>query len=129
MNFLKLMIFLLSFDALASHGVERGSIKINGSGNIKPEIIRFMEYQLQKCTLGHTNDEMNIEEIQTEEIRVDQGIIDIEYNFVITYDAVRNDVNTNTIKVKLVDYDYSNWRHYEEKLTLDITFDQNNFCN
>ena len=129
MNFFKLAILFLSFNAMAGHGVERGGIKINDSKDINPEIIRFMEKNLEKCTLGDRDEEMNIEKIETNEIRVDQGIIDVEYNFVISYDAVRNDVNSNTIKVKVVDSDYDNWRNYDEKLSLDITYDQNNFCN
>jgi hypothetical protein len=129
MNLLKLSIFLISFNAFAGHGVERGNIKINDSLGINSEIISFMETKLQRCTLSDRNEEMKIEKVETKEIRVDQGIIDVEYNFVISYDVVRNDVNSNTIKVKVVDSDYDNWRNYSDKLSLDITYDQNNFCN
>jgi len=129
MNLLRLALLLLSFEAMAGHGVERGSIKINDSKGINSEIISFIETRLQRCTLGDRDEEMNIEKIETKEIPVDQGIIDVEYNFVISYDAVRNDVNSNTIKVKVLDSDFDNWRNYSEKLSLDITYDQNNFCN
>lgn len=130
MKFLSLFFtLLLSLNLYAGHGVERGSIRIDDNKNIRPEIKRFIEKQLERCTNGEKDETFNLDKLEVNEYRVDQGIIDVEYHLQFTYDAVRNDVLTNTIKVKILDSDFDNWRDYEEKLSLEITYDQNNFCN
>lgn len=96
---------------------------------LNPEIANFLANKLTKCTLDIGNEVFYVEKIQTRNIKIDQGITDVEYTIDITYDAVRNDVLTNDIRVVVLDSDFDNYKNYEERLSLEIIYDRNNFCN
>jgi len=96
---------------------------------LKSEIAEYLNKNLVRCTLDIGNEIFYVEKVQKKEIRIDQGITDVEYTIDVTYDAVRNDVLTNTVRVVLLDADFSNYKNYEERLSMKITYDQNNFCN
>jgi hypothetical protein len=123
---MKAMITLLL--TLATFSTFAATIELQNN-SLKPEIANFLKKELVKCTLDAGNEVFYVENIKTKSIRVDNGIVDVEYTIDITYDAVRNDVLTNTLKVVVMDYDFNNYKNYEERLTMNIVYDQNNFCN
>lgn len=111
----------------AGNGVERGRVILNNSDEMNPEISRFIEKQLGKCVVGSKANIFNIHKIEERKERVDQGIIDIYYNLKLLQN---NDSGKliNELEIEVLDSDFNNWRHYEEKLSIDIKSDMNKTC-
>jgi hypothetical protein len=120
-----IMIALLTLATVSSYAA---SIEVQNNV-LKSEIAEYLNKNLVKCTLDIGNEVFYVKKVQKKEIRVDQGITDVEYTIDVTYDAVRNDVLTNNFRVVILDSDFSNYNNYEERLSMKITYDQNNFCN
>ena len=129
-TFLSAMIGLIvSTNAFADHGVERGLVKIEGASSLKTEIVEFLQKKLRACVLGNNNtDFFKLEKLNVREDRVDNGIIDYYYTLDFSYDATRNDQTSNAISVKVLDSKFDNWREYEEKLSFEIAYDRHKFC-
>ena len=125
--FFLLLITLVS-QALAGNGVERGSVKINDKGLIIPEISEYLKKSLFKCGLETIQNTFEISKISEHRERVDQGIIDIYYQIELNH-LDQSGSLVNNITLELLDSDFHNWRHYEEKLRLEILNDQKQLCN
>lgn len=95
---------------------------------LNPEIVKYLETKLVRCTLDIGNEVFKLEKLEVVNDRVDNGIVDRYYTMEFSYDAVRNDVISNDITVKVVDSDFNNYRNYSERLTFEVVQDRNNFC-
>lgn len=125
--FLLLLVTLCS-QAFAGNGVERGSIKINDNGAVIPEISEYLQKSLLKCGLKKGHNTFEIAGIDQRRDRVDQGIIDIYYQIEFNH-FDQSGLLVNHLTIELLDSDFHNWRHYEEKLSLEILNDKNQLCN
>lgn len=131
MTFIK-MTFLFLFSILAAqsfagNGVERGSVMIQGITPENEEITQYLKKELGQCSTLDQGDYFKIHKISQRRERVDQGIIDIYYQ--INLDHLNSDNQfVNQITVEILDSDFHNWRHYEEKLSIEYLQDNNNLC-
>ncbi len=123
---LVLSVFFLG-QVHAGNGVERGRVILNNSNEMNPEISKFIEKQLGKCVVGSKTNIFNVQKVEERKDRVDQGIIDIYYNLKLLQN---NDSGKliNELEIEVLDSDFNNWRHYEEKLSIDIKSDMNKTC-
>ncbi len=122
-----LIALTLSTTALAGNGVERGSVMIKGSKEISSDILNYLSKQLTKCSDSNTLESFSIKNLSQRNHKVDQGIIDVYYRI----DLIHQDQSgkkLNDLTIEVLDSDFDNWRQYEEKLSMEIINDQNNFC-
>lgn len=123
-----LLLLSLSSGAFAGNGVERGSVKINDNGAVIPEISNYIAKRMEKCGIDRNQNLFEISNIDLRRHKVDQGIIDIYYQIELNHFDQSGTV-VNILTIELLDSDFHNWRHYEEKLSLEILSDQNKLCN
>ena len=123
-----LFVVLNSLNAFAGHGVERGLVQINDGGKLETIITKFLSKKLKSCSLGIKDENFTVLSVVVTEDRVDNGITDLYYEINLSYGAVKNDVITNDITVKVLDSDFDNWKDYEEKLSSEISYDRNGHC-
>ena len=122
-----LIALTLSTTALAGNGVERGSVMIKGNKEISSDILNYLSKQLTKCSDSHALESFSINNLSQRNHKVDQGIIDVYYRI----DLIQRDQSgkkLNDLTIEVLDSDFDNWRQYEEKLSMEIINDQNNFC-
>lgn len=122
-----LIALTLSTTALAGNGVERGSVMIKGNKEISSDILNYLSKQLTKCSDSNTLESFSIKNLSQRNHKVDQGIIDVYYRI----DLIHQDQSgkkLNDLTIEVLDSDFDNWRQYEEKLSMEIINDQNNFC-
>lgn len=129
---MKLLMNLLLFicvgqAALAGNGVERGSVMIQTKSEVSSEITNFLAKKIDSCFVTQKqNLTFVVNELTLNRVRIDQGIIDIYYQFDGTI-VNGNNVVLENVKVEILDSDFHNWRNYEEKLTIEST--SNNIKN
>lgn len=111
----------------AGNGVERGRVILNHSNEMSPEISKFIEKQLGKCVVGAKTNIFNVQKVEERTDRIDQGIIDVYYNLQLSQKTETGKL-INELEIEVLDSDFDNWRHYEEKLSLDIKSDMNKKC-
>lgn len=124
-GFIWSILFLSAVNA--GNGVERGKVILNNSNEINPEISKFIEKQLSKCVVGAQANVFNVKNLEERKERVDQGITDIYYSLKLLQNSESGKL-INELEIEVLDSDFSNWRHYEEKLSLDIKSDMNKTC-
>lgn len=118
---------LISNFSWAGNGVERGVV-VSGVVQFEvPEVSQFLIKQLANCKLGQGLETFNIKSVQQTRDRVDQGIIDIYYSIELEHLSTDGQI-LNSLSMEILDSDFSNWRNYEEKLSVNLIKDQNNFC-
>lgn len=125
-----LLLFCLlaySFSSLAGNGVERGSVKIEGNIQIQSEIKDYLSDELSRCSSIATTELFHVENVSERRLRVDNGITDIYYKFRIQHLNENLEI-INNLTIEILDSDFHNWRHYEEKLSFEIINDQNEMC-
>ncbi|EPZ49600.1 hypothetical protein M902_0906 [Bacteriovorax sp. BAL6_X] len=121
-------LLLICLTTYAGNGVERGRVILTGQFNIQKEIRSYLSKELTKCSLGLTQERFDIKNIAITKDEVDQGITDFYYKIELThFDNIGN--NLNDIKIEIEDADYSNWRRYEEKLSIQLLSDVRGNCN
>lgn len=122
------MLILISISStLGGNGVERGRVVNTSSFGLKTQIKNYLGKQLSNCHMQSKNDSFMVNKIEVEEDEVDQGIVDLYYKMDITHHNQYGN-KINDLSVEIEDADYSNWRSYEEKLSLSVTKDINAFC-
>ncbi len=121
------LILTTSLNTFAGNGVERGRIVFNSSNDLNIEITNYVEGQLSRCTVGLAKGVFNLSKIEERKERIDQGITDIYYLMSIQH-LDENGNSLNQIEIEVLDSDFSNWRNYEEKLSIEFKADNNNMC-
>ena len=122
-----LLSCVLSAQAFAGNGVERGSVMIKGASDINPEIKDYVGKVLTKCSADLDKEHFEVEELSTRRLKIDNGITDIFYKFKLKHIAEKN-IILNSITIEVLDSDFHNWRNYEEKLSYEVVNDQNKRC-
>lgn len=113
--------------SFAGNGVERGRL-INQSGfGLKAEIESYLHKKLKNCALESSADSFVVDSIELKKDEVDQGIVDLYYRMDITHKN-KSGRKVNDLSIELEDSDYSNWRKYEEKLSIEVLKDTNKLC-
>lgn len=121
------LFIALTTQVMAGNGVERGSVMIKGHSDISSDILNYLSKQLVKCSSSHVAQNFSIKNLSLRKDRIDQGIIDLYYRI----DLIHQDQSgkkLNDLTIEVLDSDFDNWRQYEEKLSMEIINDQNNFC-
>lgn len=118
---------IFSTQVWAGNGVERGHVIERPGEGLPSEIFSYLNRKMSKCPGVSDGGGLSIKTIEEVKDRVDQGIIDIYYY--IHLDQKDSSGNTvNTLSVEVVDVSYSNWKSYDEKLSIRIIEDQNRIC-
>lgn len=125
-----ILLFALTFsiNSHAGNGVERGSVKIEGTSGIQTEIGEYLSKELVRCSSLNEKELFQVENLSERRDRIDNGITDIYYKIKIQH-LDKNRAIINNLTIEILDSDFHNWRHYEEKLSLEIIADQNQMCN
>lgn len=122
-----LITMLLPLVSNAGNGVERGRVVLGRDFHLDKEIKSYIGKKMVKCTKDISNDYFLVKNVEIEEDNVDQGITDLYYTVEMEH---KNKLGKtlNKVAVEVEDADYSNWRKYEEKLSLKFLVDKNKLC-
>jgi hypothetical protein len=126
--FLFFSLLAFSLSSFAGNGVERGSVKIEGTKATQTEIENYLNKQLSRCSPLAENELFQVDSVSERYDHVDNGITDVYYKIQINH-LDKNRFKINNLTIEILDSDFHNWRHYEEKLSFEIINDQNNVCN
>lgn len=128
MKTIVLLAMLLTSQALwAGNGVERGLIRLPENIDISFEVKDYLSRVLGKCAQGPETELFNIAKYYSKLDRVDQGIIDEYHTFIIDEVSKKGKV-LNRIELEVLDASFSNYRHYDERLSIEKINDQQSAC-
>lgn len=125
--FLGLISLTISLSTSAGNGVERGRLILSENQYLGKEIKNFISKRMVRCINNVKTDYLQVKEISIEEDEVDQGIVDLYYTVDMLHKNSKGKV-LNEVSVEIEDADYSNWRKYEEKLSIKVLKDTNQLC-
>lgn len=80
-----------------------------------------------RCIQNTKTDYLQVKGISIEEDHVDQGIIDLYYTVDMLHKNAKGNV-LNEVSIQVEDLEFSNYRQYEERLTIKVLKDRNQFC-
>ena len=123
-----IFLTLLPFQILAGNGIERGRVLMPMDLDINREITLFMNKKIKVCIKDLSTNTFKIVKFESEEDQVDQGVIDQYYKFDLLQINEQGQ-EINEISIQIEDMDYSNWKLYEEKLSIEFLKDKNKLCN
>jgi len=121
------IVFIYSISTNAGNGVERGRIVLNRDIFLEKEIHNYLDKKISNCLINNTSDYFVVNKISILEDEVDQGIVDLYYTIELQHKDKSGNI-VNNVEVEVEDADYSNWRKYEEKLSLKLIRDKNKLC-
>lgn len=127
--FQSLILSLITItSSFAGHGVERGKVIVTTPSSLQRDIKTYLEKKLVSCASNNQVNQFIVTDLKLREDKVDQGIVDLYY----TIDLLHKNQSgrmLNLIQVEVEDVDYSNYRHYHEKLSITLLKDLNNNCH
>jgi hypothetical protein len=126
--FLSTLLVTFSFQIFAGNGVERGRVLMPLDSHVKQEVTSFLSKQVSICSKNFEEDTFHVTHFDLKKDEVDQGIVDHYYKFdLLQINNIGEEINE--ISIEIEDTDYSNWKVYEEKLSIQFLKDKNKLCN
>lgn len=122
-----LILLSVSISSFAGNGVERGSITVLNNFNLDRNIQNYLHKGLQNCAPSIERGTFKVKDLRVFADDIDQGITDYYYSIDLVHEN-NFGVVINEVSVEVEDSDYSNYRKYEERLSLKLIKDKNNFC-
>ena len=123
-----LFLCLWGLNSSAGNGVERGRVVLGRELSLDVEITKYIGKKMVRCTRDIKSDYFVVNKVKIEEDEVDQGIVDLYYTVDLDHKNKKGQL-INKVSVEVEDADYSNWRKYEEKLSLKLLRDKNKLCH
>ena len=120
--------YLLSSTVIAGNGVERGRILFSGHHSIKAEIRDYISKKLSNCLQDMNTEYLAVSDMKVIEDEIDQGITDLYYTIDLLQHNSSGEI-LNEISIEVEDADYSNWRKYEERLSIKYLRDTHKLCH
>jgi len=124
---LAILISMTSLSSMAGNGVERGRLIVGEQHFLGTEIKNFISKKMVHCLENTKKDYLQVKGISIEEDEVDQGIVDLYYTVDMLHKNEKGNI-LNEVSVEIEDADYSNWKKYEEKLSIKVLKDTNQLC-
>jgi len=118
---------IVSSIAWAGNGVERGLIRLPDNAKLSSEVKDYLSRMLGQCIHQSESELFKVSHYELQLDRVDQGIIDEYHTFVIAQLSPSGEV-LNQIEMKLLDASFSNYRHYDERLSIEKLNDRQKTC-
>lgn len=122
-----ILCLVLSQQTWAGNGVERGLIRLPENADLSREVQDYLSRLLGKCVQQSATELFKVSRYQLELDRVDQGIIDEYHSFEIVQLNQAGEV-LNQIELKVLDASFSNYRHYDERLSVEKLIDRQSAC-